>query len=650
MKYFLLSLILAFTCSYASANRIYTVCDGDWNNAVIWQGGTIPAAGDSIYIVHNVELTADLLLNDNFLSIDSASEVCGLYTLTVDGGSYVVVDGTFKLQTVNLNDFMIVNGTVFMNQLVLNGYLVINGAVVVGWNGVCNPPVTTCVPPSSAFLASSTTLCVGECVNFTDLSQNTPTGWSWQFSGSTTPTSTDQNPQNICYSTPGIYDVTLIATNSIGSDSLMMTQYIIVNDSSSNTISDTSCSSYVSPSGNYNWTSSGTYTDILVNAMGCDSILTIDLIVLSTYATLIDTFCQSYVSPSGNYSWTSSGTYMDTVPNSAGCDSIITVNLTSLSSAATLNEAVCESYTSPSGNYTWSSAGTYMDTILNTAGCDSVITITLIILENSSSINEFACGTYTVPSGDETYTVTGTYLDTISNSFGCDSLITVNLTIANSNSSFIVDTLCGTYSFPSGGTTSLSGTYLDTVENTAGCDSVITFSLTIYPFTSAGFTGLDEVYCIDDIGITDTLIGIPSGGTFYGPGISGNVFNPFLSGFGTFGISYSFTNEFGCKDSLVQNVTVNSCTGIAEQDFIRNMVIYPNPSEGEFTLEMNLSEIETIEVEITNVLGQKVFQLALASEQGRLVKIIDLGTKPPGVYTVQVKTEKGTINRQLIIQ
>jgi hypothetical protein len=38
--------------------------------------------------------------------------------------------------------------------------------------------------------------------------------------------------------------------------------------------------------------------------------------------------CFSYTSPSGNYSWTTSGTYMDTIPNSAGCDSVISINLT----------------------------------------------------------------------------------------------------------------------------------------------------------------------------------------------------------------------------------------------------------------------------------------------------------------------------------
>jgi PKD repeat protein len=50
----------------------------------------------------------------------------------------------------------------------------------------------------------------------------------WSFPGAETISSTDQNPQNIVYNTPGIYEVSLIATNSFGSDILIKSCYIEV--------------------------------------------------------------------------------------------------------------------------------------------------------------------------------------------------------------------------------------------------------------------------------------------------------------------------------------------------------------------------------------------------------------------------------------
>lgn len=82
--------------------------------------------------------------------------------------------------------------------------------------------------PVAAFTASSTQICAGACINFTDISLNGPTGWTWSFPGASTSTSTQQNPQNICYSTPGTYNVTLTALNSNGSNSNTQTGYITV--------------------------------------------------------------------------------------------------------------------------------------------------------------------------------------------------------------------------------------------------------------------------------------------------------------------------------------------------------------------------------------------------------------------------------------
>jgi gliding motility-associated-like protein len=89
--------------------------------------------------------------------------------------------------------------------------------------------VGTCgLAPVSSFSASDSTICIGSCINFTDLSQNLPTTWTWYFFGSNTLNSNNQNPTNICYNSAGTFDVALVTTNTNGTDSLFIPNFITV--------------------------------------------------------------------------------------------------------------------------------------------------------------------------------------------------------------------------------------------------------------------------------------------------------------------------------------------------------------------------------------------------------------------------------------
>jgi len=70
--------------------------------------------------------------------------------------------------------------------------------------------------------------CPGLTVQFSDSTLNNPTSWLWHFPGGTPNTSTLQNPV-ITYNTPGTYNnVTLIATNANGTDSIVKLSYIAI--------------------------------------------------------------------------------------------------------------------------------------------------------------------------------------------------------------------------------------------------------------------------------------------------------------------------------------------------------------------------------------------------------------------------------------
>lgn len=70
-------------------------------------------------------------------------------------------------------------------------------------------------------------ICPGTCTNFNNLSQNA-TSYLWDFPGANPSTSIDINPTNICYNSPGTYSVSLIATNSVTSDTLALNNFITV--------------------------------------------------------------------------------------------------------------------------------------------------------------------------------------------------------------------------------------------------------------------------------------------------------------------------------------------------------------------------------------------------------------------------------------
>lgn len=80
------------------------------------------------------------------------------------------------------------------------------------------------------FKASEIEVTVGCGVEFTDLSLGVPFEWKWTFEGADTETSTLRNPGNITWSTPGFYNVSLVVTNPIGSDTIVKTAFINVSN------------------------------------------------------------------------------------------------------------------------------------------------------------------------------------------------------------------------------------------------------------------------------------------------------------------------------------------------------------------------------------------------------------------------------------
>ena len=122
------------------------------------------------------------------------------------------------------------------------GLLVLNGS-----SNPCSSPSA----PIANFSGTPTTVNVGSSVSFTDLSSGSPTSWAWTISGggwtySGGSSATSQNP-TVTFNTVGQYTITLVATNSIGNDSEIKTNYITVTQQQTGpcTPSSTQCDEYI---------------------------------------------------------------------------------------------------------------------------------------------------------------------------------------------------------------------------------------------------------------------------------------------------------------------------------------------------------------------------------------------------------------------
>ncbi|MBS1764708.1 MAG: S8 family serine peptidase [Bacteroidetes bacterium] len=94
------------------------------------------------------------------------------------------------------------------------------------------PGIFNCpnIPPLVAFNANFSSGCVGKTFQFNDLSSNAPISWNWSFNPNTVTfvngtSASSQNPQ-VQFNATGLYDVTLIAANGIGSNTSTVTSMV----------------------------------------------------------------------------------------------------------------------------------------------------------------------------------------------------------------------------------------------------------------------------------------------------------------------------------------------------------------------------------------------------------------------------------------
>ena len=178
-------------------------------------------------------------------------------------------------------------------------------------------------------------------------------------------------------------------------------------------------------------------------------------------------------------------------------------------------------------------------------------------------------------------------------------------------------------------------TYTVTVTDGNACQATDAVTITVNPLPQVAFTGLDSAYCTTDA--ATALQGLPSGGTFSGPGVSGTDFDPASAGIGVHVIQYQFTDQNGCSDSSSQQTEVSVCIGIGGPIAPKITVeVFPNPAQEHLTIRFSEGSPEEWELQVYDMLGKRIVP---GRQDGAVEMGLDLNGLSAGAYHVLLTKE-----------
>jgi PKD repeat protein len=528
--------------------------------------------------------------------------------------------------------------------------------------------IPSSTPPVASF-SVSTPKCVNSPIIFTDLSTNSPTSWVWSFPGGTPSTSTSQNP-SVTYTAAGTFTATLLSANSSGtstavSQTIAVIAKPVVASTSTSVCAGSSATITASGASTYAWSSGATtaalsaapttntsYTVIGTAASGCtnSAVGTISVTALPTVVSTSTSVCVGgtamlMASGASTYSWSTGATtsmisvmptantsYTVTGTAASGCKNtaVGSVAVNALPNVTVTSATICAGST---GTLIANGASTYN---WNTGATGSNLTAS--------------------PTSNTNYTVIGTSAAGCNNSatativVGTAPVITVNSsTICAGSTATLSASGVNSYTWNTGANTSAitdnpTGTTVYTVSgNLAGCSTGAsqTATVTVNALPVVSLAPISQL-CVNSSAVM--LMGSPSGGTYTGSGVSGSMFDPSMSGTGTFNIMYNYTDANNCSNSASQPASVSLCTGIAEAFNASAIAIYPNPAKDAIYVNLNTLSLDNTTIELYDAIGKLVVSQKVVDTISTLL-ISDLSK---GIYSIRIITDSHQVVKRIV--
>jgi len=415
------------------------------------------------------------------------------------------------------------------------------------------------------------------------------------------------------YYNSGVYVDTMVAV--IGGCDSVVTTNLTERPLITTTQNITICNGDSLLVGNVYYYNTGNYTDVLVAANGCDSTVTTNLIespAITTTQNLTICFGDSLLVGSTYYY--NSGNYTDVLVSANGCDSIVTTNLTERPLIATTqNSTMCNGDSLLVGSFYYYNTGTYTTVLIASNGCDSTVITNLTENSAITSTQSYSiCTGDSILVGNIYYYTSGNYTNIFTAANGCDSIVTSNINviqpvIGNQNATI----LCygQGYTLPNGTIVYIAGVYyIDTLTSSVtGCDSIFTVTVSINPSPIASFTATPTSGTAPLlVSFNNTSANATTYVWYFGDGSASTQTNPnyTYSTPGTYTVTLvASTNNGGCPDTAYTTIEVLEKFGI----LIPN-VFTPNNDGTNDVFTINTEGVKTLVVEIYDRWGLKMYE------------------------------------------
>jgi hypothetical protein len=113
------------------------------------------------------------------------------------------------------------------------------------------------------------------------------------------------------------------------------------------------------------------------------------------------------------------------------------------------------------------------------------------------------------------------------------------------------------------------------------------------------------------------------------------------------------THRKECRKVVVENKTPGTAkTQVITKDASPNneLVVYPNPSSGHITIDVNMPGKEKAVLTVTDMDGKTVFTEELPASDGKITKEIDLTKNGKGMYSIRLSKGGKVIVEQVVVE